>query len=86
MHVLACLDPVEPRSHVSTLDNGGHAQDDDALVRERAAGSLEYVASKEVGARDIIQVGVGGAHTARPCQLLSDNAYQTRVTPFALHA
>ena len=34
-------------------------QDEDALVRERAAGTMEYIATKEVGARDIIQhVGI----------------------------
>lgn len=32
-------------------------QDKDALVRERAAGTMEYCAVKEVGARDIIQHG-----------------------------
>ena len=32
-------------------------QDSDAIVRERAAGTLECIAVREVGARDIIQHG-----------------------------
>ena len=32
-------------------------QDPDAVIRERAAGTTEYLASKEVGARDITQHG-----------------------------
>ncbi len=31
------------------------SQDADALVRERAAGTLEYVMGKELGARDVVQ-------------------------------
>ena len=32
-------------------------QDTHPIVRERAAGTIEYIASKEVGARDIVQHG-----------------------------
>lgn len=32
-------------------------QDSDSIVRERAAGTLEYVTVKDVGARDMIQHG-----------------------------
>eukprot|EP00983_Pelagomonas_calceolata_P062625 1147367-Pelagomonas_calceolata.AAC.12 len=48
--------------------------DDDALVRERAAGTAEYLAKKELGARDIIQHG--GIYQLVAC--LSDTALPVR--------
>jgi hypothetical protein len=33
----------------------GAVQDSDSTVRQRAAGTLEYVAGRDLGARDIIQ-------------------------------
>ncbi len=49
-------------------------QDPDHLVRERAAGTLEYVMGKEVGARDVLQHGGIGALVA----LLTDSQAAVR--------
>jgi hypothetical protein len=61
-------------------------QDPDALVRERAAGTAECLAKKELGARDIIQHG--GVYQLVACLSdaalpARDNAYQVGCCAFA---